>query len=103
MTVSLCMHFAFAGAERLIKHLKANNVPIALATSSSEESVKVKTQGHQDLFELFHHKVMGSSDPEVKHGKPAPDIFLLAAARFPHKPKPEEVSQRRGCSLLENL
>ncbi|XP_058452317.1 probable pseudouridine-5'-phosphatase isoform X2 [Malaya genurostris] len=78
------------GAERLIRHLHQNNVPIALATSSSADSYAVKTQNHQELFDLFHHKVTGSSDPEVKEGKPAPDIFLVAASRFPSKPKPEE-------------
>lgn len=66
-----------------------NNVPIALATSSSAESVKVKTTHHGELFKLFNHKVMGSSDPEVKEGKPAPDIFLVAARRFPDKPRPD--------------
>lgn len=70
------------GAERLIRHLHTKGIPIAIATSSGEESVTVKTRHHQALFSLFHHKVMGSSDPEVKEGKPAPDIFLIAAARF---------------------
>ncbi|XP_063696108.1 probable pseudouridine-5'-phosphatase [Culicoides brevitarsis] len=78
------------GAERLIRHLHDNDVPIALATSSGEDSVAVKTKHHQELFSLFHHKVMGSSDPEVKQGKPAPDIFLIAAQRFKEQVNPEE-------------
>lgn len=76
----------------MVRHLHENNVPICLATSSSKESVVVKTANHRDLFDLFHHKVMGSSDPDVKEGKPAPDIFLVAAKRFPDIPNPEDVS-----------
>ncbi|CRL06020.1 CLUMA_CG018978, isoform A [Clunio marinus] len=78
------------GAERLIRHFYTNNVPFCLGTSSSNETVKVKITHHQELFSLFHHKVMGSSDPEVKEGKPAPDIFLVAAKRFPENPAPEK-------------
>ncbi|CAO1430592.1 unnamed protein product [Diamesa tonsa] len=78
------------GAERLVRHLHDSKVPICLATSSSVESVEVKTTHHQELFKLFHHKVMGSSDKDVKDGKPAPDIFLVAARRFPDSPKPED-------------
>lgn len=78
------------GAERLIKHLHANNVPIALATSSGKESAEIKMSNHPELFSLFNHKVMGSTDAEVLHGKPAPDIFLVAAKRFPDQPDPSE-------------
>uniref|UniRef100_A0A2M4ANA3 Pseudouridine-5'-phosphatase n=1 Tax=Anopheles triannulatus TaxID=58253 RepID=A0A2M4ANA3_9DIPT len=78
------------GAERLVRHLHQHKIPIALATSSGADSVEVKTKNHQELFELFNHKVMGSSDPDVKEGKPAPDIFLVAASRFPDKPAPAQ-------------
>lgn len=86
----IILFYLFAGAERLIRHLHDNDVPIALATSSGEDSVSVKTKHHQELFSLFHHKVMGSSDPEVKQGKPAPDIFLIAAQRFKEQVNPDE-------------
>lgn len=76
------------GAERLIKHLHQHNIPFCLATSASLEIAEIKMKSHQNLFDLFSHKVMGSSDPEVQHGKPAPDIFLIAASRFPANPNP---------------
>ncbi|XP_017782544.1 PREDICTED: pseudouridine-5'-phosphatase-like [Nicrophorus vespilloides] len=78
----------FAGAERLLKHLHKHKVPFALATSSSNEATELKTSHYKELFGLFLHKVMGSSDPEVKKGKPHPDIYLVCASRFPDKPSP---------------
>ena len=82
----------FSGAERLLRHLHSKGVPIALATSSSRENYELKTQRHKHVFELFHHIVTGSSDPEVKKGKPAPDIFLICASRFPSPaPQPSNV------------
>ena len=77
------------GAERLVRHLHANNVPICVATSSGEESVKIKTQNHQEVFKLFHHITKGT---DVKEGKPSPEIFLLAASLFEPKAEPLNVS-----------
>ncbi|XP_015603599.1 probable pseudouridine-5'-phosphatase isoform X2 [Cephus cinctus] len=74
------------GAEKLLYHLKENNVPIALATSSSVDSYELKTVKWKELFDLFHHRVIGGSDPDVQKGKPHPDIFLVAKNRFPDKP-----------------
>jgi pseudouridine-5'-monophosphatase len=84
--------FIFLGAEKLVRHLHNNKVPICLATSSSKESYEVKTAKHKELFKLFLHIVQGSSDDEVKHGKPAPDIFLVAAGRFSDGVAAENVS-----------
>ncbi|XP_037957274.1 probable pseudouridine-5'-phosphatase [Teleopsis dalmanni] len=72
----------FPGAERLIRHLHKNRVPMALATSSTEDMVRIKTQGNRDVFRLLHHKVYGGSDRAVRERKPAPDIFFIASQRF---------------------
>lgn len=79
------------GAERLIRHLHANKIPICVATSSGDESVKVKSKRHTEVFKLFHHITTGN-DPEIKNGKPAPDIFFLAASRFEPKADPTKVT-----------
>lgn len=68
-------------------------MPIALATSSSQESVNLKMKDHQDFLKNFHHLTMGLSDPEITKGKPDPAIFLVCASRFPDKPRPENVSK----------
>jgi pseudouridine-5'-monophosphatase len=75
------------GAERLIKHLSSKNVPIAIATGSSQSGFERKT-GHigEILRKPFHHHVYAGSDPEVKRGKPHPDVFLVAAKRFDKPP-----------------
>ncbi|XP_063699835.1 pseudouridine-5'-phosphatase-like [Culicoides brevitarsis] len=83
------------GVEKLLRHLNANNVPFALATSSGHRTVEIKIQNYLELFDMFHHKVTGT-DPELKNGKPAPDIFLLAAQRF------EKPVDPKDCLVIED-
>lgn len=81
----------YIGADKLLQHLKKHNVPIALATSSTQDSSDLKTQKWKHIFDLLDHKVYGGSDPEVVQGKPHPDIFLIAAKRFSDNPDPSRV------------
>ncbi|XP_059051811.1 pseudouridine-5'-phosphatase-like isoform X2 [Achroia grisella] len=78
------------GVEKLIYHLHRNNIPMGLATSSSIESYELKAGRHQKLFDLLPFKTWGTSDPQVKNGKPSPDIFFVAANKFPDKPVNEK-------------
>ncbi|CAH0699589.1 unnamed protein product [Spodoptera exigua] len=75
------------GAERLLKHLHATGVSFALATNSTRRAVRLHIAAKPKIFALFHHMVC-AGDPDVDRGKPHPDIYLMAAAKFPDKPKP---------------
>lgn len=69
------------GAERLVRHLHRHGVGQAVATSSSRSFYELKTTRHREWFDLIDCVVTGD-DPEVKHGKPEPDIFRVAAERL---------------------
>lgn len=71
---------AMDGAERLVRRCHELGVPMALATSSSRAAVELKVAPHHWL-ELIATRVHGD-DGELGAGKPAPDVFLLAAARL---------------------
>lgn len=77
---------AMAGAEALVRHLKAHNIPIAVGTSSSRGHFAMKTTLHEQWFALFD-TIVTADDPEVGAAKPAPDIFLVAAKRLGVEPK----------------
>ena len=71
---------AMPGSESLVKRCNKDNIPIALVTSSSHESVGIKTSPHK-WMNLFSVRVLG--DDELLHkGKPAPDPYLLAAKKL---------------------
>jgi pseudouridine 5'-phosphatase len=69
------------GARRLTEHLHRHGVPQAVATSSDRRNFEIKTSRHREWFGIFESTVAGD-DPEVKRGKPAPDIFLIAARQM---------------------
>jgi len=66
------------GARELVEDLVMAQVPQAVATSSAQRVFALKTRRHGDWFAHFASIVCGD-DPRCRHGKPAPDIFLLAA------------------------
>ena len=71
---------AMPGSESLLKWCHENNIPMALVTSSSSESLQIKTANHT-WMNLFSIKVLGD-DKSLLQGKPAPDPYLLAANRL---------------------
>lgn len=75
------------GAVKLIKHLHSKGVPIAVATSSKQFTFDLKTKHHPELFSLFNHIIVASSEPEITKGKPDPQTFLVCASRFNNPPK----------------
>ena len=71
---------AMSGSESLIKRCHKQNIPMALVTSSSSESLKLKTANHE-WMNLFSKRVLGD-DNLLDKGKPAPDPYLLAAEKL---------------------
>ncbi len=59
----------------LIKHLSQYPIKLAIASSSPMEQIE-KTAKNLNLSPFFHEYVSGM---DLKHSKPAPDIFLKAA------------------------
>ncbi len=70
------------GAEELLCFLKEHHIKMAIASGSSRKSIihHLTAVGAMDKFDAL---VDGK---EVLSGKPAPDIFLLAAKRLGAKP-----------------
>lgn len=45
------------GILKLVKHLKMNNIPIAVCTSSHTRGFELKTSKNEELFDLFDGNV----------------------------------------------
>jgi pseudouridine 5'-phosphatase len=70
---------AMPGAVAFTAALAARGVPMAIATSSEGAVFAVKAATHRSWLAGFAAVVCGD-DPRVHRPKPAPDIFLAAAA-----------------------
>lgn len=66
------------GLIELLEDLKTKNIKLAIATSSGIDRV-YKLFKHYDVLKYFDEIICG---PDVKHGKPAPDIFLKACEKL---------------------
>jgi len=73
------------GAVRLTTHLHQAGLPQAVATSSDLLNFNLKITRHAAWFRIFECVVTGD-DPEIKRGKPHPDIFLVTAERVKAQP-----------------
>jgi len=80
------------GAERLLRHLHAAGVNMALATSTPLEHLPLKLGPHPVLREVFSVMVAGD---EVPGSKPAPDIFQEAMRRA-------KVTDPSKCLVIED-
>ena len=72
---------AMPGAIELTQRMKLAGVLQAVATSSTKEAYTLKTTKHQKWFAGFDAIVTGDH-PDIQNGKPAPDIFLVAARKL---------------------
>lgn len=66
------------GVIELLTWLKDNDIPTAVATSTQNDVAKIKLK-FAGLDHYFDNLTTGC---EVKHGKPDPEIYLLAANRL---------------------
>lgn len=71
------------GVEEILEYFRSEGVKIAVASSSTKEQIEsnLKIAGIRRYFDAI------TSGKEVVYGKPAPDIFLLAAKRIDCDPK----------------
>ena len=67
------------GAVAFTRALAARKFPMAIATSSEAAIFAVKAAAHRDWLAIFGAVICGD-DRRVGRPKPAPDIFLAAAA-----------------------
>ncbi|KAF8893491.1 HAD-like domain-containing protein [Infundibulicybe gibba] len=68
------------GVRKLVLHLKAHNIPIAVATGSRRRNFELKTGHLGEVFGCFEGKVVCGDDTQYHmNSKPAPDVFLVAA------------------------
>jgi HAD superfamily hydrolase (TIGR01509 family) len=73
----------FPGVVAVLDELRAQSVPMAVASSGRPQKIRFNLE-QAGLTEFFDVVV---SSVEVERGKPAPDLFLLAASRLGLRPE----------------
>lgn len=73
------------GAMQAVERCKDAGLRLGIATSSTASAVNSKRAKHEDLFAHMEIVVCGD-DVQLLRGKPAPDIYLLAASRLGVEP-----------------
>ncbi len=68
------------GAMALLKRMKTHDIPVLVVTSSATDKAEMLLQ--RAGLRPFIEQVIGGD--QVDSGKPAPDIYLKAAATLPH-------------------
>lgn len=67
----------------VVDAIAAISLPACVASSASVEKMRF-TLGHTGLWSTFEGRIFSAT--EVEHGKPAPDLFLHAAASMGWEP-----------------
>ncbi|KAL3117853.1 hypothetical protein niasHT_006285 [Heterodera trifolii] len=74
------------GSTKLIDHLYAHNIPMAICTGSDNEEFASKMVKFDEWLKKIPLRVLCGSDPEVRIGKPNPDAYEVTIGRFAAKP-----------------
>jgi HAD superfamily hydrolase (TIGR01509 family) len=82
---------ALVPVDGILEALDQITVPTCIASSGSHDKLRL-TLGHTGLYHRFEGRIF--SGKEVANGKPAPDLFLHAAARMGVDPA--------GCAVVED-
>jgi HAD superfamily hydrolase (TIGR01509 family) len=80
-----------AGVVAVLDHLDAIPIPTCVASSGTHDKMRV-TLGRTGLWDRFAGRIFSTT--QVAHGKPAPDLFLHAAAAMGVEPA--------ACAVVED-
>ncbi len=82
---------AVPGVHAAVAAVQASGVATCVASSGEHEKMRM-TLGRTGLWDAFDGRIFSATD--VQRGKPAPDLFLHAAASMGHVP--------RACTVVED-
>ena len=83
---ALALHLeVVTGVVAAIDAIEHAGIATCVASSGSHQKMAL-TLGKTGLLRRFEGRIFSATDPEVERGKPAPDLFLHAAARMGIEP-----------------